>query len=101
MLEQFTTWLLDLVRRAFDAVWTLISDAAISVADGVLSAAAALLAAIPVPAWLAGGMQTFFSGLGGDILYLLNVCGVPAALAIVGGGYAFRFLRKVVTLFQW
>lgn len=101
MLEQFTTWLVDLVRKVFDALWTWITDAAIAVAEGVLTALAALLALIPMPAFLAAGMQAFFNGLGGDILYFLNACGLPSALAIIGSGYAFRLVRKVVTLFQW
>lgn len=101
MLSEFTQWLVDLVKRILSAAWDLVTDLFINAFDLVVSAFAALVAAIPVPDWLSGGLGSAWSGMDGGVIWIATQCGVPMALGIVGAGYAFRFLRKVVTLFQW
>lgn len=101
MLSEFTAWLWSLVVSVFSAIWDLLSDMAVSVVDAVVTAFSTLVAAVPVPGFMSGGLQSVFSGMDGGILWVLGQVGLPAALAVIGAGYGFRFLRKVVTLFQW
>lgn len=101
MLQQFTAWLLTIIKGLFSAVWTFVQDAFIAIAEMVTGVLATLLALIPVPPFMADGLQSLFNGLGGDVLWLCVQFGVPEALGIIGAGYAFRLTRKVVTLFQW
>lgn len=101
MLAEFTAWLLGLVQSFFSALWSFVVDAFIALVELIVSAVVGLLSLIPVPAFLAGGLQSLFGALDPGILYLASASGIPAALAILGAGYAFRLGRKVVTLFQW
>jgi uncharacterized protein DUF2523 len=74
----------------------------IKLLDLLLSAFASLLEAIPVPDFVINnGLQSAINGLSPDILYFLSQSGMDSALLILSSGFAFRFLRKVVTLFQW
>lgn len=101
MLADFGNWLLSVITAVFSALWDFFSDVAVNVLDLVVSAFAALVASIPVPGFLSGGLQGMWSGMDGGVLYVVTQCGVPAALAVVGAGYSFRLARKFFTLFQW
>lgn len=101
MLEQFTQWLFDLVKKVFTALWDFVVDAVINLVDLVLTAIVALIGAIPVPAFMSNGLQSLFAALDPGILWVLGQCGIVTALGMVGAAYGFRLVRKVVTLFQW
>lgn len=101
MLNEFTTWLATLVKSAFDSLWALLKDGFIFLVDGVLSALGNLIAAIPVPDWMAQGLQSLFSALDGGTMWIVSSAGLPQCLAIIGAGFVFRLLRKAATLFQW
>jgi len=101
MLQQITQWFKDLAIAAFTALWDLVTDAAISIADLALGALANLIAAVPLPDFLTGGLQALFGNVGTDIAYMLNQAGFGPAVALYGAGWAFRLVRKFVTLFQW
>lgn len=101
MLAEFTAWLLSLVKEVFTSLWTFVQDAFIAAFGLVVKAFVSLIVAIPVPGFIQGGLGQLWGGLDPGISYALTQSGVPAALALVGAGYAFRMLRKFVTLFQW
>lgn len=101
MVEEITNWLWDLVVKLFGALWSFIKDIAVEIFDLLVSAFVVLVAAIPVPDWMSSGLGSFWGGMDSGVVYLVSQAGVPEALALIGGGYAFRFARKVVTLFQW
>lgn len=101
MLKQFTDWLWSLVVAAFTAAWQFVQDAFIAAFGLVVNAFVSLIAAIPVPTFISGGLGSVWGDMDPGILYLLTAAGVPIALAIIGSGYAFRMLRKFFTLFQW
>jgi hypothetical protein len=101
MLAEFTQWLIGLIKSAFTALWSFVVDAVIALVDLFVGAVVGLLAMIPVPEFLALGLQAVYGQLDGGILWVLTASGVPAALGILGTGYAFRLARKVATLFQW
>ena len=101
MLADFTAWLLALVTKLFAAVWDFLSDIFVSTLSTVVEAVTSLIASIPVPAWLSGGLSGPFGLLDPGIVYVLTGCGIPQALLIIGGGYLFRVMRKIYTLGQW
>lgn len=101
MLNEFTTWLAALVKGWFVALWDFVADAAVAIFAAFLHAFGALLAAIPLPDFLTNGLAVFWNALPPGMLYLASAAGVPQALGLIGAGFAFRLLRKVVTLFQW
>lgn len=101
MLNQFTSWLGQLITGWFAAAWDFIADAAISTFGLLLGAVGTLIASIPLPDWMTGGLSTFWTVLPAGMLYLLSAAKVPAALGLIGSGFGFRLLRKVFTLFQW
>lgn len=101
MLQQLTDWIWAAITSVFTALWGLVGDAAIAVVDGIVTAFTTLIAAIPVPGWMSGGLASSWTGMDSGVLYIVTACGVPAALGLIGAGYVFRFARKIVTLFQW
>jgi len=101
MLAELTQWLLNLVRSIFAALWDFVTDVVISILELIINAFVGLVSLIPVPDWLSNGLASAWSGMDSGVLYVVTQCGVPAALAIIGGGYAFRLARKFFTLFQW
>lgn len=101
MLGEFTTWLLQVVGQFFTDLWSFFVDACINVFDLVTQAFIAVVAAIPSPAFLTAGFGGLYTQLDPGIVYLLTKSGLPAGLALIGAGFAFRMARKVATLFQW
>lgn len=101
MLAQFTQWLFNLLKAAFLAAWQFITDAFVWLVDQVVGAFVVLVSLVPVPGFIATGLQPLFSALDGSIAWLVMQVGIPQALGIIGAGYAFRLARKFATLFQW
>lgn len=101
-ISAFAAWLLGLFVKVFVAVWDLFTDLFIALADAFLQALAAVVSAIPAPDFLTQhGLQSAFSQLSGDVLFFLSVFNIGTGIAMLGSAFAFRMLRKVVTLFQW
>lgn len=101
MLAEFTAWLWSLVVEVFSALWGLLEDLFINAVDLLVGGFVSLVAAIPVPSWMSGGLGASWSGMDGGVLWLVSQAGVPEALLTIGAGYAFRLARKFFTLFQW
>lgn len=53
------------------------------------------------PEFAAGGLQGLFNALPDSVIYFLGQSGLSEGLAILGGAYMFRLLRKLVTLGFW
>ena len=100
-LGDLLKWFGDLAVAAFVAAWDFFTDLLIGAFDLLLQAVAGLIALIPVPSFMSTGLSPLFSALGNDMLYVVGAAGVTSALGVVAAGYAFRFARKLVTLFQW
>lgn len=101
-ISAFASWLLSIVGKAFLALWDLLTDLCVGVADLFFTALAALVVSIPAPDFLTShGLQSALSQMSGDVLYFLGVFNVGPGIAMLGSAFAFRMLRKVVTLFQW
>lgn len=101
MLKQFTDWLFSLVKAVFSAAWDFVVDIVVHLLDLVLGTLVSLLAAVPVPAFMTGGLQAVFTQVDPGILFFVSALGIPQVFAMFGAAYLFRLVRKVVTLFQW
>lgn len=101
MLNDFTTWLVNLIRDIFAALVDFVGDMVVMVVQAICNALLVLLDLIPVPGFLDAGLDSLFGSLGGGILWVVTQAGLPQGLAVIGAGYAFRLGRKVATLFQW
>jgi len=102
MIAEFTQWLIDLVIRLFTAVWTFICDLAVNCAEVGLNAIAALVTAIPAPSFLSGySIGTLINQMPDYVLFFVSRMRIGEGLAIIAAGFAFRMVRKAVTLGQW
>lgn len=93
----FKEWFVDVITDFGLWLWELIGN----VVKGILDAVLAVIGAIPVPAFLDGGMQGMLSGIDPAVLYFLSQSGFAPGLALIGAGVAFRLIRKLCTLGQW
>lgn len=101
-LTEFVMWLFGLVKAGFLALRDLLRDSVVWVLDQVFGAVAGIIEAIPLPDFVgtysAGGL---LGGLPDTVLWFVNVFGIGDALILIGSAFAFRLMRKLVTLGQW
>lgn len=102
-LSAITDWLVKLVKSIFLAVVEFVGDMVVKVLDLVLGAISALIAAIPVPAFLSSGLNVggLLSGLPPYALYVIGNLRIAEAFGILAAGVSFYLVRKLVTLGQW
>lgn len=102
IISKLASWLLQLAQQVFVALWSLVVDLAIGIADLFLIALGAILAAIPAPTFLqAQSLSVMFANIDPSILYFVAALKIGQGLAFLGMGVAFRLTRKIATLFQW
>lgn len=93
----FKAWFLDVIADFLSWVWEFFG----SIFAAILDAIATVVALIPVPSFLTGGLQQYLGGIDPAVLYFLSQSGFATGLALVGSGVVFRMLRKIFTLGQW
>lgn len=101
MLNDFTTWLIELVTKAFTAFGDLASDILMHAVSGILGGLTTLLGMIVVPGFLQTGLQGFWANVDPSVSYYLGAVGFPQAMGMIGTAYGIRLSRKLLTLFQW
>ncbi|ATJ85796.1 DUF2523 domain-containing protein [Ralstonia solanacearum] len=101
-LSALAQWLDSVFVAIFTALWQITEDLFIDSLDLLLQGVTAVLNTLPAPTFLSGvSLQAAFSSLGGDILFFFGVFNIGQGIGLLGGAFAFRMARKVVTLFQW
>lgn len=100
-LDSLLNWIADLVIAIFAALFDMAEDFITYILEKILLFILSALEFIVVPEWLSDGLQYFISLLDPSILFFLDACGFPEAVAILGLGYAFRLTRKIVTFGFW
>lgn len=96
-IDSIIAWL----KGLFNDLVEFITELPLLILDGILSALASIIEAIPMPDFMTGGLQEVVDVLPSSVLWLMANAGIGAALGIIAAGVGFRLLRKVVTLFQW
>lgn len=100
-MRAFADWLLELVKKAFDAAWDFITDIFVSILAAFLDAISTLLGALPVPSFMSGGLSTVLGQISPDVWFFASHFKFSQCFAVLGAAVVFRLTRKVLTLFQW
>ena len=90
------------IKGIFDDFIQFFEDLPVNILDGILSAIAFVIESIPVPDILeANSLQQLISTIHPDVAYFLAITGFPECVAVIGSGYLFRTLRRLLTLGIW
>lgn len=102
-LKLFTDWYFGLYQKIFSALLSFIHDFALWLAYSITDAIATGIAAIPVPAFLAAGLDlsSLLSVFPPFALYVLAKMHIAQLIAVLSAGIGFRLIRKLFTLGQW
>lgn len=101
-LSKLTGWIANVVHTFFVAIVQLLKDLVTYVLSTILDLIADAISSITPPAFLTNYSMGNLLGQAGPIVgFFLVQLRVGEGLALVGAGYAFRLLRKFLTLFQW
>jgi hypothetical protein len=101
-LSKLTGWVANVVHTVFTAAVQVLKDLVTYVLGVVLGLVATAISAIGVPSWLSQySMGSILASTGSTLSFFLVQLQIPAGLALIGAGYAFRLTRKFLTLFQW
>jgi len=101
-LSKLTGWIANVVHTFFVAILQVLKDLVTYVLSTILDLIADAISSITPPAFLTNYSMGNLLGQAGPIVgFFLVQLRVGEGLALVGAGYAFRLLRKFLTLFQW
>lgn len=101
-LEKISNFFKDLVIGTLLAILEVLKDILLWFVEGFLDGIAYVLGLIPAPTFLPGNwLGELIGQLPSFALYVVSNINFGTALLIIGAGFTFRMLRKVVTLFQW
>lgn len=95
--NDFKNW----VSGIWDDFVEFLHDLPVDIFESLLDGIASVLESIPVPDFIQGGLGQLLAGIDPSILYFINRSGFAEALSLLGAGFAFRMVRKLVTLGQW
>ncbi|URL60170.1 hypothetical protein IM816_08870 [Luteibacter flocculans] len=101
-VTKITSWASGAFSSFGSSIVALVKDAVVWFVSAVLGVFAAAVAAIPVPDFVKQySLGALLSHAGPDVGWFLNMFKVAEGMTVIGAGYAFRLLRKLLTLFQW
>lgn len=100
-MTDFAKWLLGLIKALFQPIGEFLTDLAISILEGILTALGGIIAALPAPSFATAGIQSTLNAIPGDVWFFASHFQIGACFAVLGAGFSFRMLRKAATLFQW
>tara|TARA_Y100001936_G_C16038889_1_gene650261 strand:- start:1141 stop:1431 length:291 start_codon:yes stop_codon:yes gene_type:complete len=89
----------DYIKGVWDEFVEFLLDIPLIVFDGLMSALATALEAVPVPDFVSNA--DISSYIHPDIGFFLAQSGVTTGLAFIGSAMVFRFLRRILTLGIW
>lgn len=101
-LDDITDWLAQLVRDVWDAFVTLLKDFLVWIVETVLNVVAWIIELIPVPDFLSGvSIASMLGSAGPSVAWAVSTFRIGECIALIAAAYAFRLLRKLLTLGQW
>lgn len=101
-LSRLTGWIAYAFNVLFTAIAQFFKDLVTYALAVVLGVVEMAIAAIPIPDWIMNNSLGSLLGQTGSIVgFFMTQLQIPASLVLIGAGYAFRLLRKFLTLFQW
>lgn len=101
-LTNLTNWIARQVKRLWDAIEDFFGDFLVEAVEALLDLISIAVNAIPIPDFLTGYTVCSLIAQGGETLaWAFGTFRIGEGLTLIGAGYAFRLLRKFLTLFQW
>lgn len=98
----FWEWLIDMLQALFEAGVELLKDASINLLSNGADFIAYAIESIPVPDFVQQNAIGTLMGQAGPVVgWVASTLMLPEALTMIAAAFAFRMLRKVLTLFQW
>lgn len=91
----------DWAKGIWDDVLEFLDDLPVNIFEALLDGIATVLEAIPVPEFITQNLGFYLNGIDPGVLYFVNRSGFAQAIAMLGAGFSFRMVRKLVTLGQW
>lgn len=95
--------MIDSILDFFADIWlslkSFVFDILVSFIDAILSAIAFVIESLPLPDFILSYSLSDF--IPADVSYFLALSGFGSCLYLIGSAYAFRILRRVVTLGIW
>lgn len=101
-LSKLTWWFSYAISTFFSALVGFLKDMVTYVLSTVLMVVTAAISAIGVPSWLKNySLGNVLGQTGAVTLFFMGQLQIPISLGLIGAGYAFRLVRKFLTVFQW
>lgn len=101
-LDKLTGWFANALHSVFQGLVDLLKDILVFFLMMIFQVVELIVGSISPPAFLKSYSMGGILGNAGPIVgFFISQFQVGTALALIGGAYAFRLLRKFVTLFQW
>jgi hypothetical protein len=101
-LQDLTNWIGRQLTALFEAIVEFFGDLLVLLVESVLNLFAMAVEAIPVPDWVTTNSIGAFLNNGGDtLMWAVGTFKIGEGLALIGLGFGFRLLRKLLTLGQW
>jgi len=101
-LGDLTNWIGQMIIALFQALMSLLMDMLIFAVENMLTLWCLAIESIPVPDFLTQySLDGLLGSAGPTITWLIGTFRIGECLAIIGAGFAFRLLRKLLTLGQW
>lgn len=102
VVSGLTGWFSTTLPNFFRSLVKLIKDIPISILGAVLSLVSTIVDAIPVPDFMKDfSLGQLLGSAGSDVGFFMSALRISDGFVVVGAAYAFRLLRKLLTLFQW
>lgn len=101
-LQDITDWLREQIVAVWNAFAAFVKDMLVALVEVVLDLGATVIEAIPVPDFVSEyAISSLLSNIGSDLMWFMGALRVGEGIALLGLGYAFRLVRKALTLGQW
>lgn len=101
-LTDFTNWLRQAITDFFQSLIAYFGDFLLILVENQLTLFALVIESLPEPGFLQTyNLATILGPAGPTVAWAMSTFRVGEGLAVIGAGYAFRLLRKFLTIFQW
>lgn len=101
-LTNFTNWLREQFLALWNALVELLGDLVVWLVEAMLDLVVVIVEALPAPDFIADySICALLSSAGPTAAWALGSFRIAEGLGLLAAGFAFRMLRKLLTLFQW
>lgn len=92
-LHEFSEWLLGLVQKIFDSIWTMLKDLFLWLFDEFLTLLSSMISDVDMSGL---GSIPSISGLPPEFLNMLSLLGIPQDLAMIVAALIIRFTLQLI-----